>query len=74
MSQSRRMSAVETAVNITLGYAVSVGLQLAVFPAIGLSVTPLQSMQMGGAFTLASVLRGYALRRLFERQARRTIR
>ena len=58
MRQSRRMSAVETATNIILGYAVSVGLQLAVFPAIGLSVTPLQSLQMGGAFTLASVLRG----------------
>lgn len=71
MSQSRRMSALEALANIVSGYALAVALQLAVYPAVGLSVTLIQSLKMGSAFTIASVLRSYVLRRIFERLSQR---
>lgn len=71
MSQSRRMSAVESGANLVLGFGLAVGIQLAMYPAMGLAVTPVQSMQLGGTFTLASLVRSYVLRRVFNRIARR---
>lgn len=70
MSQTRRMSFVEALSNIVVGYVITVLLQLAVFPAVGLSVTPAQALRIGGAFTLASVVRSYVLRRIFDRLSR----
>ena len=68
MSQSRIMSLVEAAVNVVAGYALAVALQLVLFPVYGLHPTLGQSLKIGLWFTLVSLLRTYALRRLFERQ------
>ena len=66
MSQSRTMSLVEAVTNVVVGYGLAVALQLLLFPAFGLYPTLGQSLQIGGWFTLLSLLRSYALRRLFE--------
>jgi hypothetical protein len=68
MSQSRIMSLVEAAVNVVAGYGLAVALQLVLFPVYGLHPTLGQSLKIGVWFTLLSLLRSYALRRLFERQ------
>jgi hypothetical protein len=60
------MSAVEAVTNVLVGYGLAVGLQLLLFPAFGLYPTLGQTLQIGGWFTLLSLLRSYALRRLFE--------
>lgn len=70
MTQSRVMSAAEALANISLSFGLAVGLQLALYPVIGLAVTPAQSLKLGGAFTIASLLRSYVLRRVFDRIAR----
>lgn len=65
MTQSRAMSAIEAATNVLVGYGLAVGLQLLLFPAFGLHPTLGQSLRIGVWFTLLSLLRSYALRRLF---------
>ena len=71
MRQSRRLSLVEAAVNVALGYGLAILAQALLFPLLGLAVTLAQSLQIGLAFTLLSLVRAYVLRRLFERLAGR---
>lgn len=71
MRQSRRLSLVEAAANVALGYGLALLAQALLFPLLGLAVTLAQSLQIGLAFTLLSLVRAYVLRRLFERLAGR---
>lgn len=66
MKQSRAMSMIEALANVAVGYGVAVLTQIAVFPLFGLSVTLVQNLIMGGLFTVVSIIRSYALRRVFE--------
>ncbi|MEM6942124.1 MAG: hypothetical protein AAF416_17080 [Pseudomonadota bacterium] len=65
VGQSRFLSALEAVANVVVGYALAVLAQFAVFPAFGLPVGLSQSLEIGAVFTALSLLRGYALRRLF---------
>ncbi|SLN77722.1 DUF7220 family protein [Roseisalinus antarcticus] len=67
MSQSRRMSLVEAITNVAVGYGLAVAMQILVFPWFGLYPSLSQNLAIGVLFTGASLIRGYALRRLFER-------
>ncbi|MGI3213302.1 DUF7220 family protein [Roseovarius tibetensis] len=66
MRQSRRVSLVEAITNVIVGYALAVGMQIMVFPWFGLQASLGENLALGGVFTGISLLRGYALRRLFE--------
>jgi hypothetical protein len=66
MRQSRRMSLAEALTSTAIGYGVAVGTQLVVFPAFGLPATLGDSLAIGAIFTVVSIIRGYAVRRLFE--------
>ena len=72
MSQSRLMSLVEAVANTGIGYLVAVATQLTVFPLFGIELTLARNMAIGAVFTGVSILRGYALRRLFESLRRRS--
>lgn len=65
MSQSRKHSAAEAVVNVLVGYWVAVATQFAVFPMFGLPVTLESNLLIGAIFTVVSLVRSYALRRLF---------
>lgn len=67
MSQSRFMSLMEALANVAVGYGGAVATQIIVFPWFGLRTTVSDNLAMGGIFTLASIVRSYSLRRLFER-------
>ena len=67
MSQSRALSALEAGANVVAGYGLAVLVQLVLFPVFGLSVALADSLRIGLVFTLVSLARSYALRRLFER-------
>ena len=71
MSQSRLMSGVEAVTNVAVGYGVAVGTQLVVFPWFGLDVPMTDTLLIGAVFTVVSIVRSYALRRLFNGWARR---
>lgn len=67
MTQSRRMSLIEAATNVAVGYVLAVVTQLVVFPWFGLQASFTDNLALGLVFTAVSLIRGYALRRLFER-------
>jgi len=66
MKQSRLMSLVEALANVVVGYGVAVVTQILIFPLFGLHATLGQNLMIGAMFTLVSLARSYALRRLFE--------
>jgi hypothetical protein len=66
MRQTRRVSLVEAITNVIVGYALAVGMQIMVFPWFDLQASLGENLALGGVFTGISLLRGYALRRLFE--------
>jgi len=65
MTQTRCMSLVEATANTVVGFVLAVAGQLVVFPVFGVAVTISQSFGIGALFTGLSLLRSYALRRLF---------
>lgn len=67
MIQSRRLSLVEACANVTVGFALAVVTQIVAFPWFGLQTDLGDNLALGALFTLISLLRSYALRRLFER-------
>lgn len=71
MTQSRAGSAMEAAVNVGVGYLVSVGISLLALPAVGCSVTVASASGVGVVYMAASFVRGFLVRRLFERRAGR---
>ena len=66
MKQSRVMSLVEAIANVVVGYGVAVLTQILIFPVFGLNTTLVQNLAMGAVFTVVSIVRSFALRRLFE--------
>ncbi len=66
MKQTRTMSLFETVTNVIVGYALAVITQILIFPVFGLHATLAQNLKLGLIFTVVSIARGYALRRLFE--------
>ena len=67
MSQSRAMSLIEAVTNVVVGYMLAVTSQIVVFPWFGLHPSLGENLALGGVFVGISLLRNYALRRLFER-------
>ncbi|KGB82785.1 hypothetical protein JT55_05935 [Rhodovulum sp. NI22] len=66
MKQSRLMSLVESITNVVVGYGVAVVTQILIFPVFGLHTTLAENLKMGAVFTLVSIARSFALRRVFE--------
>lgn len=69
--QSRLMSGVESVANVAVGYGVAVGTQIVVFPWFGLHVPVADTLAIGAIFTVVSLVRSYALRRVFNGWTRR---
>lgn len=66
MKQSRAMSMIESIANVVVGYGVAVATQILIFPVFGLHMTLAQNLKMGAIFTIVSIGRSFALRRVFE--------
>jgi hypothetical protein len=66
MKQSRLMSLAESVANVIVGYGVAVVTQILIFPLFGLQTTLAQTLKMGVVFTVVSIARSFALRRVFE--------
>ena len=66
MKQSRLMSLVESVANVFVGYGVAVVTQILIFSIFGLHTTLAQNLKMGAIFTVVSIARSFALRRVFE--------
>lgn len=65
MSQSRRMSAVESVANVLAGYSIAVLAQILIFPMFDIHVSTADNLLIGLCFTVVSLVRSYTLRRVF---------
>lgn len=65
MSQSRLGSLAEALANVAVGYGVAVMTQMLVFPLFGLYASLGENLLIGAIFTVVSIIRSYALRRVF---------
>lgn len=63
--QSRRQSLIETVAGVVIGFIVSMILSYIVYPAHGHTFTLAQNASITVIFTVASILRGYGVRRFF---------
>ncbi|WED23050.1 hypothetical protein L3Q72_06555 [Vibrio sp. JC009] len=66
--QTRKQSLFESVVNVVIGYLVALISQLLIFPFFGIHLPLSDNMLIGAFFTVVSVVRSYALRRLFNRR------
>lgn len=65
--QSKRHSFYEAVVNVLVGYTIAVATQVLVFPLFGIHIPLEHDLLIGLIFTVVSLLRSYALRRVFNR-------
>jgi hypothetical protein len=65
--QTRRMSFIESCVNVLIGYGIACAAQAVIFPWFGIYVTTSQHLQIGALFTVVSIARSYVLRRIFNK-------
>jgi hypothetical protein len=66
LKQSRSMSLVEAIAGMVIGYLVAVLAQFAIFPLFDIHPSLSQNLWIGGAFSVVSIIRSFALRRAFE--------
>jgi len=65
--QSRRRSLIKAITNVAVGYALALATQIIVFPWFGLHTSLADNLALSAVFVGISLLRSYALRRLFAR-------
>ncbi|MEI4235382.1 DUF7220 family protein [Roseovarius sp. D22-M7] len=64
--QTRTMSMVEAATNVSLGYVLAIVTQIVVFPWFGIEAALGEHLAIGLVFVVVSLARGFLLRRVFE--------
>ena len=64
-TQSRSASLAEAITNVFVGFVMGISVQQAVFPLLGIATTLSQDSAIALLFTAASLVRSYAIRRLF---------
>lgn len=66
MKQSRAMSMLESIINILVGFGISLAAQVYFLPLLGVNVSFHQNLMFAGIMTVISIVRSFALRRVFE--------
>jgi len=66
--QTKLQSLLESLTNITIGYLVAVGSQFVLFPFFDINISVADNFIIGLWFTLISLVRGYAVRRWFNKR------
>lgn len=65
MTQTRLGSLIEALMNTAIGFVISMAISVVVYPAFGHRFTLAQNAGITLIFTVASIARGYVLRRWF---------
>lgn len=66
MKQTKKASLVESLLNVAIGYGVALSAQIIVFPWFGINIPLASNIAIGVIFTIVSIARSFALRRVFE--------
>ena len=67
MKQSKQKSLVESTVQTIIGLAISIVLQVVLYPILGIPVSFTQNLIITAVFFIVSIVRGYIVRRIFEK-------
>jgi hypothetical protein len=67
--QSKNKSLIETITQTVSGLIVSFLIQIVIYPALNIPVTIDQNIIITFVFVIASIIRGYLIRRLFNKSA-----
>ncbi|WP_229772944.1 DUF7220 family protein [Burkholderia cenocepacia] len=67
MSQTKRNSFIEAMTNTAIGYFINYTANLLIFPLFGMHISPKANILLGLIYTGISIVRGYVLRRVFNR-------
>jgi len=63
--QKKSHSLIESLINVLIGYFIALAAQLIIFPRYGIHISMSDNLSIGALFTIISIARSYALRRLF---------
>jgi hypothetical protein len=66
VKQTRKASLVESFLNVAIGYGIALASQIIVFPWFGINIPLSSNIAIGVIFTVVSIGRSFAIRRLFE--------
>lgn len=67
--QSKKLSLIESVVNVVSSFVIGVITQILVFPFYGLKISVMANISLTLIFSLTSFVRSYILRRVFNRIA-----
>ena len=67
MKQSKKHSALESITNVVIGLILSIVTQMILYPILGIPVSFSQNLIITGVFFVISFIRGYVIRRFFNR-------
>ncbi len=65
--QTRIQSFIESCINVAIGYGVALVSQILIFPLFGIYLPLSSNLAIGAIFTVISIARSYAVRRVFNR-------
>jgi len=65
--QSKKNSFIESITQTSIGLIISFVMQLTIFPLLNIPVSLKQNLIISGLFFIASIIRGYIIRRLFNK-------
>lgn len=65
--QTKRNSFIEATTNTAIGFIISLASTFLVFPLVGVNTTSKQNLEVTLYFTVISIIRGYVLRRMFNK-------
>ena len=66
--QSKKYSLIESVTQTVVGLVVSFAIQLVIYPMLNIPVTLSQNVIITAVFFVASIGRGYIIRRIFNKQ------
>ena len=67
MKQTKKKSLIESIAQTVIGLITSFLIQIIIYPCLGIPVTLSQNLIITAIFFIASIIRGYFVRRLFEK-------
>ena len=67
MSQNKKHSLLESITNVVVGFILSFAIQTVVYPAMNIPVSLNQNIVITIVFFIASFIRGYSIRRIFNK-------
>lgn len=63
--QTKKLSLIESVISTLVGFAVSLIVQIIIYPIMNIPVTIIQNLTITFIFTAVSIARGYFVRRFF---------